>query len=218
MRCGWTPKPAPAIRIAVNLSDDFNYEMGRNNLGNFRLLRAEDIEQLCRRDVDALIADHQQANVAGDTSVLTILPTGDLINWLHARAEFFGLKVYGKSPLYKGVIYNTEAWLYWHHDFRKQLLFIQRVRLFVEDKERRCGILAILLLHAIHEAKSWQLPTVVTWDSGTEICGALALLKNKYERFTFVLEARRRETVSVRWKDGVKKSFKVAPNEHYAWN
>lgn len=217
MRSGWNAKPAPAIVLPVSSSNDYNYD----NPGDGRLgtLHTEDIEGLCKRDVDALRAEMGLVKSSKNCSIATILPTSDLVSWLHTRAEFMGIKMHGKSPSNKGAIYGSEAWIYWHHDFRKQCLFIQRIRAFVENNGTRVEVLVALLLHAIREAKAWRLLTVVTWETGPDVCKAVELLRSRIGDFVPVLEAQRRETISLRWKGGQKKEDdRILPNEHYGWN
>ncbi|KAH8714074.1 hypothetical protein GQ44DRAFT_811314 [Phaeosphaeriaceae sp. PMI808] len=217
IRRGWEPQPSPAVVLPVHQQNKFDNDVVSDN-SSIRLLRAGDIRELCDRDIEALKADAQRAKVTEGCSFTTILPTSDLVRWLHARAEFIGFKIHGKSPLYKGVIHNSDAWMYWHHDFRKQHLFVQRIRIFGESQGNRHVVLATLLLHSILEAKSWKLPNVVVWDSGSDIREAVKILTSKFKDFKPIFEIKRRETASVRWKNGEMKNHMMMSNEHYAWN
>jgi hypothetical protein len=165
-----------------------------------------------------LIGETERTNVDENHHILTVLPTHDLIRWQHARAEFIALKIHGRAPQNKGVIHSSNAWIYWTHDFRKQQLFIQRVRTLIDDEEKRHTVLATLLLYAIREARLWSLPRVIVWETGADTQEAINTLKSRIGGFVPLLEARRRETVSVRWKGGELKDTIIAPNEHYAWN
>jgi hypothetical protein len=183
-----------------------------------RWLSEEDIDSLCHKDVAALVTDHQDKKPSTEYSAVAVLPTAELVTWLHRRADILGLKIYGRSPRYKGYIYSDKAWIYWHHDFRKQRLFIQRSRLFVEEPQMRYNVLATLLLHAIIEAQSWNLPMVVLWETGHDFHEAIRLLEHRFEGFAPLVEERRRETISLRWRGGEEKTCKIEPDEHYAWN
>jgi hypothetical protein len=218
MRSGWNAKPAPAIVLPVSSSTDYSYDNPIDR--RLKALHAEDIEGLCTRDVEALREDMRLVKSSKNCSIVTILPTSDLVSWLHVRAEFMGIKIHHKSPSNKGAIYGSEAWIYWHHDFRKQCLFIQRIRAFVEHNGTRVEVLAALLLHAIREAKTWQLLTVVTWETGPDVCKAVELLRSRIRDCIPILVTNRRETISLRWKSGQKKEddVKIVPNEHYGWN
>jgi hypothetical protein len=218
MQCGWTPHPAPATILNISLCNDADLGVTSDEEQPYRLLHAEDLEELCERDVNALTWEMDGTKVAANHCILTVLPTHELIRWQHARAEFIGLKTLGKVPHNKGAVYSSDAWIYWTHDLRKRHLFIQRVRISVKDEEKRHDILATLLLYAIREARLWQLPRVVMWEPGPDLEKAVDLLKSRIEGLATVLEARRRETISVRWKGGALKDAIVTPNEHYAWN
>lgn len=166
--------------------------------------------------------------LAHDHSTLAVLPTIDLVSWLHKRAEFIGKKNRGRSPEHKGCIYGDTAWLYWHHDFLKQCLFIQRIRVFIKQKNTRQDVLENLLIHALVEARKWQLPAIVIWDAGPDVHDAINslngtihsinLLRKRVEPLVPILKDQRREKVSLRFRGGQKKYVLMKPNEHYAWN
>jgi hypothetical protein len=44
------------------------------------------------------------------------------------------------------------------------------------------------------------------------------LLEHRFEGFAPLVEERRRETISLRWRGGEEKTCKIEPDEHYAWN
>jgi hypothetical protein len=204
--------------LSISLCNDDDLNATGDDDEAYKPLHAADIKDFCDRDVNAMVTEMKLTKVAAHHSVLTVLPTHDLVRWQHARAEFIGLKTLGKSPQNKGVVHSSDAWIYWTHDFRKHHLFVQRVRLFVEEEERRHSILATLLLHAISEAKVWSLPRVIVWETGPEMLKAVDVLKSRVEGLECVYEPQRRETISVRWKGGELKNNTIAPNEHYAWN
>jgi hypothetical protein len=218
MRCGWTPTPAPATVLNISLCNDADLSATSDEIEAYRLLHAEDLKGLCEGDVSALITEMESTKVTTNHSILTVLPTHDLIRWQHARAEFIGLKILGKAPHNKGVAYSSGAWIYWTHDFRKQQLFIQRIRIFVENEEKRHNVLGTLLLYAIREARLWLLPRVIVWETGPDMQKAVDVIQSKVEGLESVFETQRRETISVRWKGGELRDYTVAPNEHYAWN
>lgn len=95
---------------------------------------------------------------------IAVIPTGDIISWLHSRSYFIALKARGKAPdRYGAMSESSEAWVYWYHDFRKQQLWIQHMRVPVEaeDSHTLVDTLASLLLDALEEANEWQLSAVV---------------------------------------------------------
>jgi hypothetical protein len=218
MRCGWVAHPSPAIILTVSLSGTQMYSLPSDSHEEYRWLYEDDCDALCHRDVAALVSEIQDKKCPADHSIMAVLPVTELVTWLHRRADILGLKIFGRSPRYKGCMYSKKAWLYWHHDFRKQRLFIQRSRLFVEEGQVRHDILATLLLHAIIEAQSWSLPAVVLWETGPDVHEALKLLGHRLGDFAPLIEKRRRETASLRWRGGENKTCNIEPDEHYAWN
>ncbi|KAH7402347.1 hypothetical protein DE146DRAFT_631578 [Phaeosphaeria sp. MPI-PUGE-AT-0046c] len=192
-RCGWNPQPSPAMILPVDSTSTYDYLIPDKNLKEYKLLREEDIDTLCLRDVTALITEARDDEFNHDHSTLAVLPTTDLVSWLHKRAEFIGSRLLDRSPHHKGCIYNDTAWLYWHHDFPKQCLFIQRIRVFIEQENARHDVLVTLLAHALLEAQRWQLPAVVIWDAGPDVHKAIDLLKSRIKGFVPVLREQRRE-------------------------
>lgn len=127
--------------------------------------------------------------------------------------------LFGHGIQHKGCMYKDRAWLYWHHDFRKERLFIQRVVTFFNndengDEDERAGMLAQLLTCAIQEAQDWKLKDVVIWGASADVRSAVGML----EGVEPVFEERRRETVSVRWRGGGEVKCVVEPDEHFAWS
>jgi hypothetical protein len=218
MRSGWSPVTSPAIVLPLQASDNSDVEPKFDARKHIRYLRDRDIDELCHKDVNALVAEIREAPLLGMQTVLTVLPTTQLINWQHAREDFYGTNIHGKSPQHKGVSYCSQAWMYWHHDFRKQCLFIQRIRMTIEQEEKKRDVLAALLLCAVDEARSWNLPKVELWGMQADLQNTTVLLGNKFTGLKPVLKARRRETVSIRWRGGENKSTEMYPNDHYAWN
>jgi len=183
-----------------------------------RALPEEDISQLCARDVEELRSEIDQRDVPEGHTVMAVLPTADLISWLHGRAEFMGLKINGQAPQNKGAVCDENTWMFWHHDFRKQCLFIQRIRSFVQDSERRTKALAALLLCACREAKAWKLPKVVTWDTSPHIRTALDIFTTA-NGIDIIVTEKRRETLSLRGEGSDEtENLVVYLNEHFAWN
>ena len=84
IRCGWTPNPAPAIVLNVSLCNEDDLNATNDDNDTCRLLYAEDIKELCDQDVSALIEELERAKVPDHHSIMTVLPTHDLIRWQHA--------------------------------------------------------------------------------------------------------------------------------------
>ena len=184
-----------------------------------RILHAKDVSPLCERDIAALRFEISQRRVLEGQITMTVLPTAELIGWLHGRAEFFGLNLFDKIPLNKGAICEEDSWIFWHHDFRKRCLYIQRMHFIEQDEELGIRCLAALLVAACREAKTWGLPFLITWDTSPKVHGACMLLKSLGDGVEMLLMEKRRETISIR--AGVDQGtglLDLHPNEHFAWN
>lgn len=184
-----------------------------------RSLHEKDINPLCERDIEALRSEvYQQTVPEGKTSII-VLPTAELISWLHGRAEVLGLKLFDKLPTNKGAICGEDSWIIWHHDFRKRCLYIQRIRSFEHDKEQRIRCLAALLIDACREAESWGLSALVTWDTSSEIQDACELLRSLKCGVEVHFTEKRRETISIRGGSNEESGrLDFLLNEHFAWN
>ncbi|CAG5158630.1 uncharacterized protein ALTATR162_LOCUS5176 [Alternaria atra] len=216
-RLGWSPIPAPAIVLSTDLSIDNELHTTYGMQKHLSYLRAEDIDELCKEDIRTLVLEIDKARTPGRNTILTVLPTTDLIGWQHTRAEFYGMKIHKKSPTIKGAFHSSNAWIYWHHDFRKQRLFVQRVRILDGLEGEKSDVLSALLLCAVREAQSWGLPMVVVWGVASDLCDAFEILSSKFEGLNPMLQTQRRETTSFRWRGCKSYKTHIIPNEHYSW-
>ncbi|KAI1205888.1 uncharacterized protein F4807DRAFT_441797 [Annulohypoxylon truncatum] len=188
-----------------------------------RLLDADEIPALAERDIQDLETEFRNADLSPDTTLLTVLPTPDMISWLQTRADFMNTKLAGQTPKAKGSICESAgAWVYWFHDLHARKLTIQRVKL--PQTQTQAGELATiqavgaLLLSAVEEAARWKTTKAVIWNPGPEIRGATRYLA---EEFGIGVEEERRETKNIpclRWRGDEKKRTRVWPNEYYAWS
>lgn len=146
-----------------------------------------------------------------------MLPTDDLASYQHARADFQGLKMHGRTPDIKGAFHTSNSWISWYHDFKKGFLFIQRFRIVHEPKEKAGEILAALLYCAMLEAQSWKLHVMV-WGTEPSLNDAVEVLRKTVPGFSSMHHAQRRETISVRWRYDEDQEHEIYPNEYYAWS
>lgn len=202
--------------LPTDLSIDDDLYMTHGIQDNIRYLCADDIDELCIEDTRTLL-DIDKVRTAEDT-IITVLPTTELIDWQHKRADFMAMKIHKKSPTVKGALHSSNAWIYWHHDFRKQRLFVQRIRILDEPGGERDDVFVGLVLSAIREAQSWALPTVVLWGVASDLPNRFDILKTRLGRLNPILQTQRRETTSFRWRDGKNDKTDIIPDEHYAWN
>ncbi|KAL7629671.1 hypothetical protein AAE478_001194 [Parahypoxylon ruwenzoriense] len=185
-----------------------------------RFLTRDDIPGLCERDVEGLKSEFDGYE-PGESARMTVLPTANLIGWLHGRAEFMATKALGKAPDIKGSICESAgSWLYWYHHFSDDELAIQRVKLrrssHSDAAENR--VLAQLLLDAVEEARKWKLPRVVVWDPSPEVQKALKFLSQELRMEVTSEERQNIEIPCIRYRNGEKRSVVVKPNEFYGWS
>jgi len=203
--------------LPTDLSIDDDLYMAHGIQDNIRYLCADDIDELCIEDTRTLL-DMDKARTAEGHMIMTVLPTTGLIDWQHKRVDFMAMKIHKKSPTVKGALHSSNAWIYWHHDFRKQRLFVQRIRISDEPGGERDDVLVSLVLCAIREAQSWPLPTVVLWGVASDLHNRFDILKTRLGRLNPILQTQRRETTSFRWRGGKNDKTDIIPDEHYAWN
>lgn len=184
-----------------------------------RTLCDSDLEELCIEDVRLCSKHLTIAETGLVQGRLHILPVRELLGYQHALADYMGELWHGQAPEIRGAAYKTEAWLYWHHDFRGRCLRIQRIHNAIGDEELQVDTIAALFLAAIREAKEWNFTTVATWDVTDVVRKAMETLA-KASAFTKSLgESHRTQRISVRWRHGETRVRDVfMDNEAYAWN
>lgn len=198
--------------------------LSKHNLQQTRLLKAAEVPALCERDVQRLAAKVDGLTLNPGNLVIAVLPTANLVSWLHARSEFYTSKLYGKTPEFKGSISDSaDVWIYWHHDYRRGQLTIQRVscpaRADDDGTESASEALASLLADARNEAAAWNLSKVAMWDPTPEVDGALRHLSTKGITDEIVFKTERRGAVTMmRPYGGLSGKVIFETNEHYAWN
>lgn len=185
-----------------------------------RLLVPEEIPRLCEKDVDITRARFAQASLSVDESLLAILPTPNIITWLHDKAEYTGQQMFGRTPRNHGSICKDgKVWIYWYHDFRKNQLALQRICTSLPMDEVSGETVAFLLLRALEEAENWGLARVVIWDENSALSPALELLSTKYDIETTQGQRVRRSIPSLRWAEAAStRKSTVFSNEFFPWS
>lgn len=200
--------------------------MQRADVSRTRLLRRDDLAHLCEQDVASLTAS-LPAPVSGAKSIL-VIPTHDLVSWLHARAEFICKKIdNGNAPEFKGSIdEDAGVWLYWFHDFREGCLAVQRIVMISKPDvsvQQQQEALVELFDDALLEAQKWRLPNVIIWspplgvqEAARELCVRRGGKNNGVE--VEMVERQHEHLPSLRWKDGNEDcQVDLLCNEYYAW-
>lgn len=160
-----------------------------------------EVSELCDRDVRDIEYHFGELILEPNESHVCVLPTTNIITWLHGRSDFMSTKLKGASPIGRGSICDdADAWLYWYHDFRKQQLAIQRVRLPIVDSQLQSAALAAMLLDAVEEARAWNFPKIILWDPSTELLGAMSILQQEFRIMSEIEAERQRGVPSIRWR------------------
>lgn len=210
---GW--EMIPSIVSTITPSSGIFQVSEHTGLPSTRLLSDEEIPALCDRDVADLKDSFEKATVEADEVHLAVLPTPDMITYLHKWGDVLNLKIRGKTPQVHGAICEaTDTWIYWHHGFDK--ILISRVRTPPESSQVSSDALASLLLHALDEAREWGFSKVTAWEPSSQLLIALELIKKRFD-VEVQTEERPNSITSVRWKgsDHAKKTI-LHLNETYA--
>lgn len=184
-------------------------------LPSSRLLFDEEIPALCDRDVADLKDSFEKATVGEDEVHLAVLPTPDMITYLHKWGDVLNTKIRGKTPHFHGAICEAaDTWIYWHHGFDK--ILITRVRTPPKNSQGSSDALASLLLHTLDEARKWGFSKVTVWEASSELLTAMEFMKKNFN-IEVQTEERPNSVTSVRWKgsDHTKKTI-LHLNETYA--
>lgn len=198
------------ISNITNLSSDIQSEH-RAGLPSTRLLTDEEIPALCVRDVATLKKSFEELVVGPDEVHVAVLPSAEMVTWLHQWGDFLTSKLRGGEPPYvHGAICEAaDTWIYWHCGFKH--LAISRV-----VGQGSPEVLAALLLDVLEEARRWQFPKVVVWEPSPELISAMDLISNKVGVEVETV-ARPNSITSLRWKGSDKtKKTTIHLNEVYA--
>ncbi|KAK8130785.1 hypothetical protein PG999_003165 [Apiospora kogelbergensis] len=192
-----------------------------------RPIADEELSRLCIADVEGVKREFTVlAAGPGDVHV-AVLPTPEIIGWLHDRGDFVAQKTLGRVPGHHGAISECgRLWLYWYHDFRKEQLGIQRVRLpprldgdGSDNHDVVIRRLAGLLHRALGEAEEWGLPNVVVWEPTAAVVEAMDILARRAGVSLRTEERIGRSIPSLRFRaDDTPSSVHFHMKELYMWS
>lgn len=206
-----------------------------------RPLYAEDLEELCKLDI-ATIRRSLEARPKDSKTAVALLPDLQTIQWHHAREDFVGHELSGKTPQIRGAIVGSEkgkrVWCYWTRmwynenpaEAKGNVFHI--LRLAIEDaswegaSDSQSGgavdhsheaAIEALLAMAQREAEAWNMEHVHMWaPSAAALAAAQKLDPNA--------KVTHRETdsiASLQWfpkHDGpVADKIDWIANEKYGW-
>lgn len=203
-----------------------------------KLLEASDLEYLCEADEHSLLSQISKS----EKPAVAIVPDLATITWHHAREEFVGKELFGRSPEVKGAMVSTEsglqAWCIWTctwsgtSDKHGHTLHI--LRLVVEEGDGSTvhgfgpateeGVAALqsspavdavtaLFAAAQKHAKEWDMRTVQFWNPNNV---ALAAVKKLDE--SVAVQARDNDSIcSLRWYGKGDGNIDWVCSQKYAW-
>jgi len=166
-----------------------------SRLPESKLLKAQDLEELCTADEALLRRAILDFPPDGPDTRVALIPDGATMMWHHAREEFLAQEVLNATPEAKGAVVETSdgkrVWCLWTRTFAKDekenTLFI--LRLVVEGDyslnentakdalhEERVLAVAACFNAAQREATKWSMRSVEFWNpSSIAIEGAMVI-------------------------------------------
>ncbi|KAI0424999.1 hypothetical protein F5Y09DRAFT_322862 [Xylaria sp. FL1042] len=216
---GW--KKLPAYLATLSWAANSLPVISRAQLLETRPLSNSEIPQLCTRDIGDIEKRFEELLSMPGVSSVSVLPTAELITWLHDGSDFTGTKIQGVPPKCHGSICEgADSWLYWFHDFRKEQLAIQRIRVPVETSQIHHDAIAAMLIDAIEEASRWNFPKVILWDPSAELLSAMQILQETFDIGSEIVSRENRSVPSFRWRDADESRRRTALhfNEFYTWS
>ncbi|KAI5785500.1 hypothetical protein DFH27DRAFT_261031 [Peziza echinospora] len=225
-RMGWKPYESTHISLPP---------AGRDNETpkGVRLLKDEDLkgeDGLCARDVKAALHDFQKRPLAdGVDHRVAFVPTYDVMRWHHAREEYVGHHLTGKTPIVKGAIAteSQKRWCIWTRTFNNldescKTLYVLRM---VDEEEGcrepekedgRIDEIAGLLEAAQTQAAIWGLTEVVVWNPSRRVVEAAKRLMGTAVP---VVDRDEDSITSLRWTgpDGPDATIQWDLNEKFSW-
>jgi hypothetical protein len=210
-----------------------------------RPLHAEDLVELCQID-EALVRKSLEARPTGSNIAVALLPDIETIRWHHAREDFVGTELHGKTPKVKGAIVGTtegkRIWCYWTRMWYNQNPLeakgntLHVLRVVVENEGHASwegsgmrhangastdhgheDAIAALLLMAQQEAEAWKMEAVEAWNPSSATLAAAQKLDSEAQ----VVERDMESIASLKWypahEGPVADTIDWIGNEKYGW-
>ncbi|KAF1838002.1 hypothetical protein BDW02DRAFT_627551 [Decorospora gaudefroyi] len=234
-RFGWEPFSSSHVSLPATSSHD------TASLPTVRPLYAEDLEELCEIDV-ATTRRSLESRPKDSKTAVALLPNLETIQWFHAREDFVGMELHGKTPKIRGAMVGNEkdkrVWCYWTRMWYNQnpaeakgnTLHI--LRLVIEDgswegpssksngettDHSHDAAIAALLAMAQREAETCKMERVEMWAPSPT---AMAAVK-KLDPSAKVIDRDTESIASLQWfpeHDGpVADKIDWIGNEKYGW-
>jgi hypothetical protein len=215
---------------------------GVTGLPAARALYEEDLAELCEIDV-ASVRRSLESRPKGSNMAVALLPNIETVQWHHAREDFVGTELLGKTPKVKGAMVGSEkgkrVWCLWTRmwynnntaEAKGNTLHI--LRLVIEDgswadtatshvngnsvDQSHDDAIAALMAVAQREAEEWKMENVNIWNPTLATVRAAQRLHPKAE----VVDRDEESIASLQWfpeHDGpMAEKIDWVGNEKYGW-
>ncbi|KAF2833312.1 hypothetical protein CC86DRAFT_365243 [Ophiobolus disseminans] len=228
---GWEPFNSSHIAIPGRVSSKVT------DIPIARPLYAGDLAELCEIDVASVRRD-LESRPKDSKQAVALLPGLETVQWHHAREDFVGTELHGKTPKIKGAIVGSQkgkrVWCFWTRmwynnnpaEAKGNTLHI--LRLVSEDGsledsasslENRShdAAIAALMAMAQREAEEWKMEHVEIWNPTTATINAARRLDPSAQ----VVDRDEESIASLQWypeHDGpMAEKIDWIANEKYGW-
>ncbi|KFY35242.1 hypothetical protein V494_06095 [Pseudogymnoascus sp. VKM F-4513 (FW-928)] len=219
-RQGWMPFPSGHVEFPAAAGD----ESGK--AGGAKLLKTNDLKELCEADEGMLRALMEKPRGDGNTRV-AIPPDAEHFAWHRAREEFVTQALFGRIPDIRGSLVGepgSRVWAIWTRGFygkkdepKKNTLYILRL---VVEEEMKGGkadeaVLARQLADVVGvarvQAREWGCGRVEVWNPSATVSSALQKVGGTE------VEREKEGIASVMWYGKEGEELEWLANEKYAW-
>ncbi|KAL8947597.1 MAG: hypothetical protein Q9222_006137 [Ikaeria aurantiellina] len=234
---GWDPYPSTHLALPPKSRQECAVDLAVASI-----LKAGDLEELCRCDELSLRSDMAEPAAHDGSTRVALIADVATMQWHHAREEFLAQELLGRWPTAKGAMVETadgrRTWCIWTRTFgsSQEESVLNILRLVVEGEgafgrqspdtplpgdarpsdETMIQAIAAILQAAQYEAAEWAMSSVQFWNPSP-----LSMLGAKLIDPSVVLTDRDEESIaSLRWHGhaptrGTKIDW--VSNEKYAW-
>ncbi|KAF2813304.1 uncharacterized protein BDZ99DRAFT_438365 [Mytilinidion resinicola] len=241
-RLGWEPFNSAHISVPARTAK----ELPTDGLPTTRPLYEKDLAELCRID-EAIIRKTLESRSSNSKIAVALVPDINTIQWHHAREDFVGNELHGKSPEIKGAIVGTEEgkriWTIWtrmwynNDPTASENNTLHILRLVIEEQgelslesqgahnptngsnstPKHAAAVAALLLMAQEEARKWNMAELEAWNPSPAMVFAAQMLDPDAE----VVNRDKESIASLKWnlphEHPVADSIDWIGNEKYGW-
>jgi hypothetical protein len=227
-KSGWEAFPSSHVSLP-------SADLAPRNLSAVKLLKANDIAELCMLDEKLIRRRLAKSN----RSAVALVPNSATVSWHHAREEFVAKELFNKNPIIKGAVSGeagSRVWCYWTRVWTNPQEnagnALHVLRLVVEDerfsdfsaasedaalKSRdspTARAIAAIFAAAQAEAAQWGMEEVQIWNPTSTTLAAARMLDEKA-----AVEHRENESIAaLNWYgEGSWQNVDWICNEKYGW-